>query len=177
LNKNEKTLSSELIYAGKNIKVFKEEILTPQGRKSTRDIVRHKGACAVIALYEDKIILINQYRKSLDKVIYEIPAGCIEEGEDIYLCAARELNEETGYEADNLVLLSSVYSTPGFSDEVIHIFYAKNVKKAEIKKDADIDEYIDVTLKDIEEAERLILSGEIADAKTICAFYLYKNME
>jgi len=175
VNSAEKTISSTLIYEGKNIKLVKEEIVTPDGHKSVRDIVRHKGACAILAKAEGKLIFIKQYRKALDKVIYELPAGCIEKGEDITLCASRELNEETGYEADKLTLLSSVYTTPGFSDEIIHIFYAENTKKAEVKKDADVDEYIDVLLIDEAEVERMIIEGEIVDSKTICALYLYKN--
>lgn len=175
MNMTEKTVSSTLIYEGKNISLIKEEIITPGGHKSFRDIVRHKGACAILAIAEGKIIFIKQYRKALNKVIYELPAGCLEKGEDIYLCAGRELNEETGYDADKLTLLSSVYTTPGFSDEIIHLFYTQNAKKAEVKQEADIDEYIDVFLFDEDEVEKMILSSEIVDCKSISAFYLYKN--
>jgi len=175
LSREEKTISNELIYEGRVIKLYREQVESANGRKSYRDIVRHKGACAIIAEAGGRIVLIKQYRKALDKTIYELPAGCIEEGEDIYECAKRELNEETGYESDNLVLLSSIFSTPGFSDEIIHIFYAKNASKSKVKKDCDEDEYIDAMLIEESQLCDMITSGEIADAKTICAYFLYKN--
>lgn len=169
----EKTLSSKLIYEGKVIKVFNEEVLLPNGNKSTRDIVRHKGACTILAEHDGKILFIRQFRKALNKVIYEIPAGGIEENEDIFSCAKRELNEETGYEAKTMQHLSSVYSTPGFSDEVIHIFCTDKIIKSDHKKDCDVDEFIDVYFIEKSRVLEMILCGEINDAKTICAFFLY----
>jgi ADP-ribose pyrophosphatase len=176
VKQHEKTLSEKLIHKGRVITVYQEEVLLPNGKVSTRDIVRHKGACAILATVEDKIIMIKQYRKALDKVIYEIPAGGIEEGEDIALCAKRELNEETGYEAENLQYLAGMVTSPGFCDEVIHVYLAENVKKVIEKAPCDEDEFIEVYLIQQSHVEEMIRSGEIIDAKTICAYSMYKAM-
>jgi ADP-ribose pyrophosphatase len=173
----EKIIDSQLIYEGKIIKVFNEKVLLPDGNASTRDIVRHKGACTILAEHGGKILFIRQFRTALNKVIYEIPAGCIEENENIFDCAARELNEETGYEACNIKHLSSIYSTPGFSDEIIHIFFTDDIIKTAHKKQCDADEFIDVYFIEKSKVLEMIFSGEINDAKTICAFLLYLNIK
>jgi len=178
MKQEEKTLESKLIHKGRIISLYQEKVLLPNGKESVREIVRHKGACAVIAkTKEDKLILIRQYRKSLDKTIYEFPAGGIEPGEDIALCAVRELEEETSYRAteEKVVYLAGLCTTPGFSDEMIHIFYAEDVEKISDKKDCDDDEFIEVLLLDESEVLEWIMLGQIIDAKTVCAFFLYQQ--
>ncbi len=171
----EKIIDSQLIYEGKIIKVYNEKVLLPNGNISARDIVKHKGACTILAEKDGEILFIRQFRTALNKIIYELPAGCIEENEDIFDCAIRELNEETGYEAHDIRHLSSVYSTPGFSDEIIHIFSSDNIVKSKHKKECDADEFIDVYFIAKSKVLEMIISGEINDAKTICAIFLYLN--
>lgn len=180
MKQTETTLETTLVYKGRIIDLYQEKVRLPNGEESVREIVRHRGACAILAkTQEGKILLIRQYRKSLDKVIYEFPAGGIEPGEDIAVCAVRELEEETAYKAEEkeVVYLAGLCSTPGFSDEMIYIFYANNVKPATQKKECDADEFIEVLLLDEEEILEKIRSGEIMDAKTVCAFFLYQQYE
>ncbi len=129
-NFEEKTLESKLIYKGKVIQLELEQVELPDGKQSTRELVRHPGAVAVIATTEEgKIILVEQYRKALEKSIVEIPAGKMEKGEDPKQTAWRELYEETGYQAGSLELLTSFYTSPGFADEIIYIYEASELKK------------------------------------------------
>ncbi len=178
MKQKEITVNSTLIHKGKIIDLYKENVRLPNGKETIREIVRHKGACAVLATTEnDEIILIQQYRKSLDKVIYEVPAGGIESGEDLAVCAMRELEEETAYRPkdDSVIYLAGLCTTPGFSDEMIHIFYAKNVVKTSEKRDCDEDEFIEVLLLSEAEVLEWISTGKIIDAKTVCAFFLYQQ--
>lgn len=176
MEKREKTLKSRLIHQGRVIRVYEEEVLLPDGKRAKRDIVRHRGACAILAVNGEEIVLIRQFRKALEKEIYEIPAGGLEAGEEIAVCAKRELNEETGYEAQTWQYLTGMISSPGFCDEVIHLFLATDICKAEERAHCDDDEFIDVQLVHREKVKEMIRTGEIIDGKTICAFLMYEMM-
>jgi ADP-ribose pyrophosphatase len=170
MNFNEKTLEVKNIYNGKIIDVNVHTVELPNGRKSSREIVNHSGGVAIIA-YKDKdtILLVEQFRKPIEKVILELPAGKIEKDEDIELCGIRELEEETGYKAKEFSYLGKMVTSPGFCNEYIYIYKAENLYKGKDNL-ADEDEFINVREMKIEKIKEMIKSGEIIDAKTISAF-------
>ncbi|MBM7838206.1 ADP-ribose pyrophosphatase [Alkalihalobacillus xiaoxiensis] len=172
-NFEEKTLESKMIYKGKVIQLELEQVELPDGKQSTRELVRHPGAVAVIATTEEgKIILVEQYRKALEKSIVEIPAGKMEKGEDPKQTAWRELYEETGYQAGSLELLTSFYTSPGFADEIIYIYEASELKKGE--QQLDDDEFVTNLELSFEECEQLVKEERIHDAKTAYALMYLK---
>lgn len=170
----ERTKSSERIFEGKVISLQVDEVELPNGNLSKREIVRHPGAVAVIAVTpEGKLVLVRQFRKPLEKTILEIPAGKLEKGEEPIVCANRELTEETGYQAEQMSHVSSFYTSPGFADELIHIYEATGLTEGEAKPDQD--EFVDLVEVTLEEANSFIQSGDIIDAKTVFAIYHWKN--
>jgi ADP-ribose pyrophosphatase len=137
---------------------------------SKREIIKHPGAVAIIALTdENKIIMVEQFRKALERTIVEIPAGKIEKGEQPDVCARRELEEETGYECESLELLISFYTAPGFADEIIHVYIAKGLVKKENSAPLDEDEFVNLEELTLEEAIQAIKDQKIYDAKTVFA--------
>ncbi len=167
-NLYEKTIKEEQIYKGKVIDLSIEDVELPNGKVSKREIVRHPGAVAVIGLTEeDKLVLVKQFRKALEKTIYEIPAGKLEQGEEPLESAKRELKEETGYSVEKLTHLVSFYTSPGFADELVHIYFADNLIKGD--RQLDDDEFLDNAEVTIEEALEMIGDQRIYDAKTVYA--------
>lgn len=166
----EKTLKSEKLFSGRVIDLYQEEVLLPNGKTSTREIIKHPGAVAVIALTEDhKIVMVRQYRKAMERVLVEIPAGKLEKGEQPDTTAKRELEEETGYTCSSLEHLISFYTSPGFADELVHLYVATELAKMEVKAELDEDEFVDVLEVTLEEALALIQDQQIYDAKTAYA--------
>ncbi|KAB2338967.1 NUDIX hydrolase [Cytobacillus depressus] len=166
----EKTVKIEKLFTGKVISLQVEDVELPNGNMSKREIIKHPGAVAVIALTDDqKIIMVEQYRKALEKAIVEIPAGKLEVGEDPEVCAKRELEEETGYECKEMEWLISFYTSPGFADEIIHLYIAKGLVKKENPAPPDEDEFVNLLELTLEEAEQLIVEKKIYDAKTAYA--------
>ncbi len=171
----EKTIHSTPIFEGRVISLKVDEVTLPNGGKSSREIVNHPGAVAVIALTKNnKLILVEQYRKALERSILEIPAGKLEKGEEPIETAKRELEEETGYTAGEWTYLQSFATSPGFADEVIHLYVAKNLSVVEEKKQLDEDEFVELMEVTIEEAEQLMADGKIYDAKTAFAIIWLK---
>ena len=173
MNKEEKKLSSEQIYNGRVIKVSKDEVLCPNGNKSLREIVHHRGGVGVLFKLGDKFVFEKQYRYAFNEEMIEIPAGKLEEGEIPLPAAKRELLEETGYRPLEMIFLGDMYPTVGYSNEVIHLYYCEKAKKEE--RHLDNDEMIDLFLLSIEEIEEMIANNQIKDSKTIAAVYLYKT--
>ncbi|MFD1738780.1 NUDIX domain-containing protein [Bacillus salitolerans] len=166
----EKTLLSQTLYEGRIINLDLEEVLLPNGNKSKREIVRHPGAVAVIPITVDgKVVMVEQYRKALERAIVEIPAGKLERGEEPELTARRELEEETGYECKQLTHLISFYTSPGFADEIVHLYVAEGLSKKDHKLDLDEDEFVEVLELTVEEALEYIQEQRIFDAKTAYA--------
>jgi ADP-ribose pyrophosphatase len=162
----EKTLATREIYSGRVIKVRVDTVSLPDGNQSFREVVEHAGAVAVVALDdENNIVLVRQYRKPLDRVLIEIPAGTMEKDEDPLLCAQRELEEETGYLAAHWQKILSYYSAPGFTDEHLHIYLATGLSQG--KTNPDPDEFMELVHVPLPEAYGLIFSGQIADGKSI----------
>ncbi len=169
-NLEEKTLHSEEIFSGKIITLRLEDVELPNGKQAKREIIKHPGAVAILALTDDnKIVMVEQYRKALEQTIVEIPAGKLEKGEEPAGCARRELEEETGYVCDTLKLLTSFYTAPGFANEIIHIFLASGLTKKENSAAMDEDEFVNLEEVTLEEALQYIKEQKIYDAKTIYA--------
>ncbi|MCM3388994.1 NUDIX hydrolase [Ureibacillus chungkukjangi] len=166
----EKSLHSTPIYAGKVISLKVDDVLLPNGKESKREIVTHPGAVAVIAITaEGKLVLVEQYRKALERSIIEIPAGKLEPGEAPEHTARRELEEETGYGCHSLTYLQTFATSPGFADEVIHLFVAQDLYKIEAKAELDEDEFVELLEVTVEEAEKMVKEQGIFDAKTAFA--------
>ncbi|MGV2998905.1 NUDIX hydrolase [Streptococcus suis] len=172
MNFEEKTIERTEIFKGKIFDVVVDDVALPNGGTSKRELVFHKGAVCVLALTtEGKIILVKQYRKAIERAIYEIPAGKLELGEEFTQedAALRELEEETGYRTDKLTLLADFYSAIGFCNERIYLYLAENLVKVENPRPMDEDEGIELYEVTLDQALDLVASGDICDAKTIMA--------
>jgi ADP-ribose pyrophosphatase len=163
---DDQLLSTKRIYSGKVLNLDLDTVGLPNGRTTDLEILRHPGASAVVPLKEDgRVVLIRQLRHAVGGFIYEIPAGKLDPQEDPRDCAARELEEEVGYRAGFLELLTSIWTAPGFTDEVIHIFLGTNLEKG--IQALDQDEVLEIVEWPLEEAMARIQDGTIRDAKTI----------
>src|SRR3989339_1865971 len=161
-----------IIYYGKKINIRKDEIVLVDGRKTVREVIEHPGSAAVIPfITKDEIILIQQYRHAVKELIYEIPAGTLDEGETFITCAKRELEEEIGYRAGTLDPLIILYPSPGILSETIHIFKATNLVKTQINYQADESIKGIVQMK-LNEAFEMVRKGLIRDAKTVCSILM-----
>ena len=170
----EKTIRSKTIFEGKLIHVQVDEVTLPDGGTSTREIVKHPGAVATLAITdEEKLILVRQFRKPLEKTTLELPAGKLDPGEAPEVCARRELEEETGYQAGKVEHLVSFYTSPGFADEVLHLYEARQLKVGEARPDPD--EFVETVELTLDEAYAEIAKGQICDAKTVAAVYIWHN--
>jgi len=163
-------VASERIHTGKIIKLDKDRIRYPDGTEAEVDIVRHPGASAVVPFVSDpegedpQVLLLRQYRYAAGGYLYEIPAGRLDPGESPAECAARELKEETGCTAKKIEPLITMVTTPGFTDERIHLFLATDLTHGQAAREAD--EFADVIVMRLSEALELIQQGEIPDGKT-----------
>jgi len=159
-------VQTKQIYAGIVVNLNVDTVTLPNGLTVDLEVVRHPGAAAVVPLKDDgTVILIRQFRHAAGGFIYEIPAGKLHPGEDPKACAVRELEEEVGYRAGKLELLSSIFTAPGFTDEVIHIYEATGLTIG--RQQLDRDEVLEVIEMPLLEAMRMIETGEIRDAKSI----------
>lgn len=160
-------------YDGRLVKVDVDTMCAPDGADFDLEIIRHPGAAAVVALVSDadaedpSVLLLRQYRHAAGGAIWEVPAGVLEAGEAPETCAKRELLEETGARAAHLDHLTTIYTTPGFTDERIHLFLATGLAVEE--PDHQDDEFIQVRAMTLSEALRMIRDGEIVDGKSISA--------
>ncbi|WPC40892.1 NUDIX hydrolase [Clostridium sp. JS66] len=168
----EKTLLNENIYKGKIIEVNLKTVELPNGKEAKREIINHPGGVAILA-YKDKdtILLVEQFRKPLERNLLELPAGKIERGEEPKICGIRELEEETGYKANKFSYLGKIVTSPGFCDEYIYLYKAEDLYKGSTGLQ-DEDEFINVKELKIDIVKEMIKKGEIIDAKTISAFMM-----
>ncbi len=171
MSKEEKKVNSKLVYDGKILQLYKDDVLCPNGKMASREIVRHHGGVCVLAMIEDKIILEKQYRYAYNEILFELPAGKLEKDENPLHAAIRELEEETGYRSNHLESYGVMYPTCGYTDEVIHLFYAKDLVKTQ--RHLDEDEEIELCLFTLEEVLQMIKNNTIKDAKTICLIEKY----
>ena len=162
----ENTLSSTNIYRGKVINIRQDKVKLSDGRRTVREIVEHPGAVVILALTNDKkIVMIRQFRKPAEEVLWELPAGTIEPGEDLENCARRELEEETGYYPRKIKNIITFFSSPGFCNERLTLFLAEDLEKR--NKNEDADEFIKVQLITPNETLDMVKNNIIKDAKTI----------
>ncbi len=162
---------SREIYKGRVVHLFVDDVALPNGENVELEVIRHPGASAIVPLdWNGEVILIRQYRHAAGGFIYEVPAGKLDGGEAPEACAARELIEETGVEAGRIDCLGSILTTPGFTDEVIHLYLARELFPAEQK--LEHDEVLSVERLPLARALEMCASGEIRDAKSLCALFL-----
>ncbi len=165
----EKTLSSSYLYRGKIVNVRQDRVALSENREAFREIVEHPGAVAILALdNKGGVILVKQHRQPAGKILLEIPAGKLEPDEDPLKCAQRELLEETGLKGSKWQKLFSFYPSPGFCDEIIHLFQAKGLETA-LSPTSDPEERIATVASSLQEAWEMIEKGDIKDGKTIIA--------
>jgi len=169
---SEKVLAVEKIFDGHVVHLERATVELPNGRMSTREVVRHVGAAAVVAVDDlGRIAMVRQWRHALGRVLYEIPAGKLDSfGADRLEAAKRELREETGLTARHFRHLADIDTTAGFSDEVIGLYLATGLTQGESQPDED--EFLNVSFVDAKALIQRIYAGEIEDAKTICAVLL-----
>lgn len=163
---NEKTFDRTVIYNGKIIDLEIHDVELPDGNTSKRELVYHNGAVAVCAITpENEVLLVKQYRKPVEKPLLELPAGKLEEDEEREEAAKRELEEETGYIAKDLELITNMYGSPGFSNEKLTIYFADQLSEGTLN--LDDDEFVELHKVHVKDIKALLDSNEIEDAKTI----------
>ncbi len=164
-------ISTRRLYTGKVINVDMDRVRFPNGKEGELEMIRHSGASAVVPFLTDpagedpQILLLRQYRYAADGYMWEVPAGRLDEGEDPEACARRELTEETGCTAERVERLTTMYTTPGFTDERIHLFMASGITRGDHAREHD--EFIEVETMPLSRALGMIERGEITDGKTI----------
>ena len=164
----ERKLREEEIFSGRIIHVHVDTVELPNGHTSTREVVNHPGGVGIMALdEEDRVLTVTQYRYPYGKTLLEIPAGKLERGEDPYAAALRELREETGARAEKLTPLGEIYPTPGYCDEIIRIYFARDLSWGDT--DPDDDEFLQVQRIPLEKLAEEALAGRLQDAKTVIA--------
>lgn len=171
----EKQLTHDLKYECFFMKLYEDEILLPNNKKSKRIYIMHNSAAAVLPVTKTgHIVLVNQYRYPIRSVSLEIPAGKKDyKGEDGKLCAMRELEEETGYGSNDVSHLTDIHSCVGYSNEMIELFIAKNCEKIDHPKPSDDDEFLEIVEYTPEELKTMLRDGKIKDAKTLVALQQY----
>jgi len=164
-------LSGRRVYAGKVLSLDLDEVEEPGGVHTTREVVRHSGSVAVLAVQDDgQVVLVRQYRYPVDDLVWELPAGRLDPGESPEAAAQRELQEEIGHRARVLDKIAFFYTTPGFCDEAMHVFRGSGLEPATAK--GDEDERIEVRAFALSELEAMIGRGEVREGKTLVAILL-----
>lgn len=170
---HEKTISSKTLYSGRILGLEVQDVELENGTKAVREIVRHRGAVAVLARRPDgQFVLVRQFRKPVERELLEVVAGNREKGEDPEVCARRELLEETGYEARKIVPIGWIFPSPGYVDERIELFYAETAHAAQ-DTSPDEDECVEVVLLDRKEIMERIRGKSINDSKSLAAWMQY----
>ena len=170
----EKTLSSERLYEGAILNLRKDKVTVKDGRTSYREIVEHNGGVVILGVTKEGLIpMIRQYRKPAGQVMLELPAGKLEKGEDPKEAALREFKEETGYTAEKIRYITKFYTTLGYSEEILYLYFAEGLEPGDT--DFDDNESIDIEEYPPEALYRLIEADEINDGKTLVGLLLYRN--
>lgn len=172
---NYRIVKSEIIYKGKVFNTKVDQIEYNSGNKAVREVAEHPGGAVVVPVTDEgKIVMVTQHRFPVNEVLLELPAGKLSIGEDPFVCAVRELEEETGYKSDNVTKLGSIYTTPGYSTEKLWIYLAKDLKPGNHhREEGEFGmEVFEFSLKEVEDK---IYKGEIVDGKTICGIFFARN--
>lgn len=174
----EKTIHTEKIYEGKVVKLQVDDVTLPNGKTSKRELIKHPGAVGIIPIKKDKkIVFVEQYRKSLEKSLVEIPAGKLEPGEKPEITAIRELEEETGYTTESLQFVASFYTSPGFANELMHLYLTEDIVPLENERAGEDDEFVELIELTLEEAKNYVNALRIHDAKTNYAILYLEMLE
>lgn len=173
MKKEMKRVKRERVYQGAIVDIYKDHMEFSNGNTEEWDYVHHRGAAAVIPVMEDgRLIMVRQYRNALERFTLEVPAGALDEvDEPGILCAARELEEETGYRSEDLEWLVTLRTTVAFCNEKIEVYVAKNLISS--KQNLDPNEFVNVEMYTLEELKEKIFSGEIEDSKTMASILAY----
>ena len=172
---NYRIKKSDLIYKGKVFDIKVDKIEYDSGNKANREVVLHPGGAVVVGVTKgNKIVLVKQRRYPMNKILIELPAGKLDKDEDPRMCAARELEEETGYRSNKLEKLGSIFTTPGYSSEELHIFTALNLVKGNHNREEG-EEEMELLEYSLEEIENMVTENKIVDGKTISGIFLYKK--
>lgn len=167
------TSNQKTIYEGKIITVKTESLLLPNGNLVKRELVDHSPAVGILAIINEQIILVKQYRTGIHDFLYEIPAGLLEKNENPKECALRELQEETGYSSKSITFLGNYFLSPGYSNEEIHLYLCDDLYPS--SKKGDDDEFIEISFLPINQINSFLQSSKCNDIKTALALSLYKN--
>ena len=165
----EKTINKETLYEGKILNLEKHQVQLQNGELADRELIFHGPTVGIFAIREDKIILVRQFRKGIEAVSLEVPAGLVDPNEDMLLAAKREFAEETGMAGENWQALDGFYVTPGYNDEYIQMYVCDHVYELPEPPAQDDDENIELVYLDFDQAKAAVASGEISDMKTIYA--------
>ena len=167
-------VASRFVHSGRVVHLSVDTVRFPDGSTGELELIRHSGAAAVLPVLgepdetDPDVLLVRQFRYATGGYIYEVPAGRPDRyGEDWEVCAKRELEEETGLVAGTLEHLTAIHTTPGFTDELIHLYIARNLQEGSIRRDED--EFMDVVRLKLSSVLEMIRTGEITDGKTICS--------
>lgn len=171
-NWKEERLRGEILFKGRMLRLERDTVRLPNGVETTREVIRHPGAVGIIALQDHKLFLVRQYRYAIGRETLEIPAGKLDSQETPEACAQRELREETGYRG-TMEHISTFYTTPGFTDEVMHLFMAKDLVWDPL--DPDDDEFLGLEKIPWDEAVLRAQRSDFNDAKTILGILLVKG--
>ena len=164
----EKTISSETVFKGNIVELRVDRIELPDGRPARREVIAHPGGVAILPYHDDgTVTVVRQFRYPFGRVVTELPAGKLERGEDHRVCARRELEEEVGATPGRLTYLGCIYSSPGFSDEVLHMYLAQDLSQGACHPDED--EFLRIERVPFDTMVQRIMDGEITDAKTVAA--------
>lgn len=171
-------VTSQRVYNGRIISLDIDQVRFPDGSVGPMEMIRHPGASAIVPVLDPEsddptVILIRQYRYAADGYLYEVPAGRLDPGEEPVECARRELAEETGYRAERVEHLFTMYTTPGFTDEKIHLYLATGLTLGESNREAD--EFLELVPTPMSKALSMIEQGEIQDAKTALSLFYAAN--
>jgi ADP-ribose pyrophosphatase len=171
----EKTLSVRRAFEGRALTIDVAEIELPDGRRSTREIVRHRGAAVVLGQRPDgAYVLVRQYRRAIERTLLEMIAGCIEEGESPEAGARREMEEESGYRVESLEKVGVIVPCPGYSEERMHLYYAR-ISQQPLAQRPDFDENVEAVVMTAAEIDAALDSGELVDGKSIALWLLWRR--
>ena len=166
-----RVLARRRVYEGKVLSLDVDEVEEPGGVRATREVVRHRGSVAALPVHDDgRLVLVRQYRYPVDALVWELPAGRLDPGESPEAAARREMEEEVGLRPRRLEPLAVFYTTPGFCDEVMHLFRATGLESVAARPEAD--ERIESRAFTLEEARGMIRAGEIREGKTLVALLM-----
>jgi ADP-ribose pyrophosphatase len=170
-NLTEKTQTKKLIYRGNFLECYVDQVILPNGKLTSREYLHHPGAIAAIPVLDNgEIVLVKQFRYPTGKILLEIPAGKLEAGENPEDCVRRELAEEIGYQPEQVIHLTSVWTTPGFTDEIIHLYLAKGLKPLQLEPDND--EFLEVVTMSKDELLKQLDTDPVIDGKTALALMI-----